>query len=372
MRDFRKLCRTRGERPLARGVTLIELMVGLVIGMIATLIVAQVLRVAEAQKRSTIEGSDAQVNGALSLYALQRDISMAGYGIAAVPSDLGCDTHGAGGKTWTLAPVVITDGGASGAPDTILVTTAVNPTGVSIPTVLAAAATSTATDFQVSTIAAFQPGDQVIAVPTAIDANNWCSLFSVASTTTVGTTLHLIASTATGPGQWSPTGVLPAAGYANGSYLIDVGHLEQHRYSVDTARFMLQQATATTTDTGTMGAASDLYPNIVNLQAMYGKDTDGDKAVDTYDTTTPTSPAGWSQVRTIRVAVVARSGQFEKDVVTSTAPLWNVGGTTNPVAGAVPCGASQCLSLSVQNVPNWQHYRYKVYDMVIPMRNLLW
>lgn len=371
MRDFPKLHRTHGEPLAARGVTLIELMVGLVIGMIATVIVAQVLRVAEAQKRSTTEGSDAQVNGALSLYALQRDINMAGYGFAAVPSDLGCYAHGAGGKTWTLAPVVITDG-ALGAPDSILVTTAVNSTGVSTPTVLAAAAASTATDFQVSTIAAFEPGDQVLAVPTAIDANNWCSIFTVASTSTVGTTHHLIASTATGAGQWTPTGVLPAAGYANGSYVIDIGHLEQHQYTVDTARYMLQQATATTADTGTMGAASDLYPNIVNLQAMYGKDTDGDGSVDTYDVTTPTTAAGWAQVRTIRIAVVARSGQYEKDDVTTAAPLWNVGGITNPVTGAAPCGASQCLSLSVQNVPNWTHYRYKVYDMVVPMRNLLW
>jgi type IV pilus assembly protein PilW len=356
---------------VARGVTLIELMVGLVIGMIATVVIAQVLGVAEGQKRATTSGSDAQVNGALSLYTLQRDIGMAGYGFASVPSDLGCDTHGAGGKTWTLAPVQITDG-ANGAPDTILVTTAVNTTGVSLPTVLAAAAASNATDFQVSSIANVHAGDLMIAVPLAIDANNWCSVFTVASTSTVGTAHHVIATTATGPGQWSPTGILPAAGYGVNAYLVDAGQLEQHQYSIDTARYMLQESTLTTVDTGVMGAPSDLYPNIVNLQAMYGKDTDGDNAVDTYDNVTPTTAAGWALVRTIRIAVVAQSGQYEKEEVTSSDPLWNVGGTTNPVTGASACGASQCLALDVQHVPNWKHYRYKVYEMVMPVRNVLW
>lgn len=363
--------RSDGSR---RGVTLVELMVGLVIGMIVTVIIAQVLGVAEGQKRSTTEGSDAQVNGALSLYTLQRDISMAGYGFASVPSDLGCSAHGAGGKTWTLAPVVITDGGSTGTPDTILVTTAVNTSGASLSTTLTTTAASTATDLQVGSIAGIHSGDLMIAVPQVISGTNWCSIFTVASTNTAGTAHHVVASTGTGTGQWSPTGVFPAAGYLAGTYVIDAGQLEQHQYSIDTARYMLRQATGTTTGTGVLGATADLYPNIVNLQAMYGKDTNGNGAVDTYDNTTPTTAAGWAQVRTVRVAVVARSGQYEKDVVTTANPLWDVGGNTT-IAGSSPvsaCGGSQCISLNVQGYANWQHYRYKVYDMVIPLRNVVW
>jgi hypothetical protein len=69
----------------------------------------------------------------------------------------------------------------------------------------------------------------------------------------------------------------------------------------------------------------DLFPQIVNMQALYGKDTDGDGIVDTYDETTPTTPAGWRQVLTIRVAIVARSIKDEGSNVTTSQPLWDIG-----------------------------------------------
>jgi type IV pilus assembly protein PilW len=365
--------RSVGHRLPQRGVTLVELMVGLVIGMICTVIVAQVLRVAEGQKRSATEGSDAQVNGALSLYTVQRDVSMAGYGFAAAPdqSAVGCDTRGASATTWTLAPVLIIDGAAAGAPDKIRVTTAVNANGPALWTALTANAASTATDFEVNSLVGIRAGDLMVAVPKAGGAGTWCSVFTVDTTSTVGTVHHVAASTAVGTGKWSPSGILPAGGYASGSYLVDVGQLEQHEYSVDTARYVLQQATGTTASDGKLGAASDLYPNIVNLQAMYGKDTDADGVVDTYDNTTPATAAGWAQVLTVRLAIVARSGQRDKEEVTTADPQWDVGGNVT-VAGANPCGATQCVSLSVQSYADWKHYRYKVYDMVVPLRNVLW
>ena len=51
---------------LMRGVTLIELMVGLLLGLVVVLVTAQVLSFAEGQKRLTTGGADAQVNGALA------------------------------------------------------------------------------------------------------------------------------------------------------------------------------------------------------------------------------------------------------------------------------------------------------------------
>ena len=105
---------------------------------------------------------------------------------------------------------------------------------------------------------------------------------------------------------------------------------------------------------------------------MYGKDTDSNGVVDTFDTITPTTAAGWEQVLAIRVAVVARSAQFEREVVTSSAPLWNVG-TGHTIAGTSDCYVdSKCLSLGLSHITDWEHYRYKVYDTVIPLRNVLW
>ncbi len=64
----------RRSRAAQRGVTLIELMIGMLVGMLAMLVISQVLLTSESQKRTATGGADAQVNGALALYALQRDI----------------------------------------------------------------------------------------------------------------------------------------------------------------------------------------------------------------------------------------------------------------------------------------------------------
>ncbi len=108
---------------LQRGVTLIELMVGIVIGLLAVLVISQTMVFSEAQKRTTTNGADAQVNGTLSLYTLERDLKEAGYGLTGVNSSLGCEirsSYKGTASNFTLAPVVIT-AGASNAPDTIRV-----------------------------------------------------------------------------------------------------------------------------------------------------------------------------------------------------------------------------------------------------------
>jgi type IV pilus assembly protein PilW len=364
-----------------RGVTLIEIMVGLVIGLIATIIITQSLKVAEGQKRSTTSGSDAQVNGALALYTVRRDIQNAGYGLSTRQSALGCDTHGRRGgtdATWSLAPVVITDG-ASGAPDTITLLYADKADPALAVNVVSDHA-QTATEFMVATPVSFAQGDVLLAVPKTIDANDWCTVLNVSAVVNDAAGHH-IQHVVNGASPWNPTPgtVLPVAGYPTGSYVIDIGRLVRHVYSVNTVSHTLQQ-TETTTDmaAGAAGTALDLYSEVVNLQAMYGKDTNNDGVVDTYDNVTPTDPISWAQVKVIRMAVVARSAQYEKDAVTTSNPVWDMGvrATDVAVAGASSCGISQCISLKVDNTTgsttDWQHYRYKVFDAVIPLRNVLW
>ena len=36
------------------------------------------------------------------------------------------------------------------------------------------------------------------------------------------------------------------------------------------------------------------------------------------------------------------------------------------------CGTSKCLKLKIDTLPNWKRYRYRVFDTVIPLRNMLW
>jgi len=121
----------------------------------------------------------------------------------------------------------------------------------------------------------------------------------------------------------------------------------------------------------------DLYPQIINLKVLYGKDSDSNGVVDTYETSSPATSADWQKVLSVRIALVARSNQYEKDLVTTAAPQWDLGGpaatTGVTVTGASTCkGSDQCLTLGVSQVADWQHYRYKVYDTIVPLRNMLW
>jgi type IV pilus assembly protein PilW len=364
-----------GRRARAQGVTLIELMVGMAIGLIAVVIITQVLKLAEEQKRTTSSGSDAQVNGSLALYTVQRDIQMSGYGLSSTQAVLGCAARAQRGgvnATWTLAPVVIQDG-VNGAPDQLTTLTSTNM-NASLPVRVTETHLASGTEFLVGNVVGIRTGDVMVAVPAIIDPANWCSVFNVTNVVTDGAGNHVqhLADATTGPWNQDPSAtIFPAGGYLAGSYLLNVGQLVSRTYSIDTATYTLQESVGNTQAGLALSPPNPLYPQVVNLQALYGKDTNADGIVDTYDNVTPTTQAGWAQVRTIRIALVTRSQQFEKEPPTAADPEWDVG-TSAAVPGAHACGNSQCITLTISNLPDWRNYRYKVYDSVVPLRNVLW
>jgi type IV pilus assembly protein PilW len=357
------------------GFTLIELMIGVVLGMLTMLVITQVTVQAESRKRTVSMGSDAQVNGSLALYTVQRDLQMSGYGAASSPAALGCSVHGkydASGSafSFTLAPVVIANG-SNGAPDTLTVLQA-RTHDFSVPIKVTENHTQAGTAFIVNSSLGVAEGDLMIAVPA--DPTMGCALFSVkadasAASTTLGTNRipHVSAATA----KWNQSSVFPAGGYATNSYLVNMGSMVLRSYTINADNNLAMEEVSPIDSTL---STQELYPQIVNMQAMYGKDTDINGEVDRYDTTTPTTSAEWQQVLTIRIAIVARSNQFEKDSVTTSAPLWDVGSSAT-ISGATTStcnGRSACIELKIDHIGDWQHYRYKVYETIVPLRNVLW
>jgi type IV pilus assembly protein PilW len=354
------------------GFTLVELMVGIALALITTVIVAQVMWAAEGSRRTTTQGSDAQVNGALALYTIQRDLQMAGYGVVNNPDLLGCEVRGQydshAARSFTLAPVIITSGGAANASDSITVLRS-GSTRAALPVVTTSNHTSTSTSFEVQSTVGVAVGDLILAMPQTPSATNWCTLFQVRTDATnqlTGTTIPHLAAANT----WNPTTSIMPSSYAAGTTLSNVSRLVNRRYEINATSDLQSVDLITAADVPTTDTVAS---QIVLLKAYYGKDTDSDGVVDSYDQTTPTDNAGWRQVRTVRMAVVARSAQREKDEVTTADPLWDVGQTV-PVTGTADCGESQCLTLqvSVDDDTEWRHYRYKVFDIVIPLRNMLW
>lgn len=357
------------------GFTLIELMVGIVVGLLATLVIAKVLGMAEGQRRSSTSGSDAQVSGGLSIYSLDRQLKMAGYGLTVEGAALGCTLSGTrSGSTPTtmpavLAPVLIT-AGASGAPDTVRLLSS-SKASFSIPAKLTAPfydPTDTVGDkarrMALTSSLGMSQNDLMAlvyqdAVPAAAQRN--CQLFQISATPG----LKEISRQTTG--AWNPAG-FPSAVAAEGAFLVNLGVLRDVTFSI-TADFRLRQTTRSLRDQTSEDL--DLQSNIVGLTAFYGKDTNGDDVVDTFDKDTPTSNAAWRQVRAVRLAVLTRSSQFEKEEVTTASPKWDVG-TFASVSGSATCGSSKCVTLKADVTDDWKHYRYKAFELLVPLRNQLW
>jgi type IV pilus assembly protein PilW len=367
----------RGSR--SAGFTLLELMIGAAIGTVATLVIANVLLLAEGQRRTVASGSDAQVNGALALHTIQRDVQMAGYGVISSLNGLGCEIraqYNGANFTWTLAPVLITNG-ANGAPDSITVLTSATDR-YAAPTRVVVDHPRTAANFFVNTTIGLAEGDLMLAVPPVIDANNWCSVFNITGLggsggqgQGQGQGQNQVIHNSGNNGPWIQAGgqtIFPNAGYPAGSYLLNLGQLINRTYAVNAGNAL--QLTSFNSATATSNTR-EIFPGIVNLQAYYGLDTNGDGVIDAYTFVTPTTNAGWRQLVAVRLAVVARSAQFEKEDVTHADLVWDVGGAV-PVNDATSCGSSNCVTLKVSHLPDWKRYRYKIFDVVVPVRNMLW
>lgn len=363
-----------GTRPSylkSRGVTLIELMIGMALGLLTVLVITHVSITSEGQRRTTTTGSDAQITGGLAMYAVQRDVQMAGYGVSSNLAALGCTMSASYSGTavtgfpLVLAPVVIEDNGNAGQKITVMFS---RKPGFSVPMPVTEDHPANVGYFVVKSAFGTSVGDMFVAVPSVVGAGSGCALLQATSSGGgVATTLSNTIIPHETTNAWNPNALANA--FPAGSYLLNLGPMAYRTYSVNAALTLQTNDLGATTG---VGLAEELFPHVVKMQAMYGKDTDANGVVDTYDNTTPTTAAGWAQVLAVRVAIVARSAQYEREVVTSAAPLWNLG-TGHTIAGTADCFTdSKCLSLGLGHLTDWDHYRYKVYDTVIPLRNVLW
>src|ERR1700682_2923374 len=63
------------------GFTLIEVLIAMLIGMIGLVVMMQTFAVSEGFKRTATNGTDAQINGGVALYMLQRELRLSGAGL---------------------------------------------------------------------------------------------------------------------------------------------------------------------------------------------------------------------------------------------------------------------------------------------------
>jgi len=382
----------RMPKPMKRmaGLTLLEILVAMMIGLIGIVVITQTYIVNENYKRSTTSAGSAQTNGSLALYSIERDIRMSGWGIA-LQSALGCTSlrwyyNGAysnpplaGGTlpALSVAPVVITDGGAG--PDTITVFYGTGTERV-IPAKVAVML-QPHDPFQVDNPQGFShtPGDLVL-----VTQAGTCAL---AQLTNVGAATGIIRHDASPTALYNPvagTSLLPAFGA--GAEMFNLGRPVVNVYSIAANNLRLANlfsATSSTVVPGYTPAPFTIVEDIVDLQAEYGKDNGidnntvesaafvaNDGRVDSYSNVQPANATEWKQVLSIRVGVLARSEYYEKPdppgaacnaTIVANAPAWARPAQAFPGLGdlADPTNLARC-------------YRYRIFETVVPIRNMIW
>ena len=371
------------------GFSLVELMVAMTIGLIGMIIFMQVFQASEGIKRTTTSGGDSQQNGVIALYNIEHDLRNAGMGFndtafadcRTAGTVLGYDSlrttpdFATVANPLLLVPAFITAGAGATDPDQIKIF-------YGSQTIVAAAGlvdkdmTAPLDSILLKNHYGFRSGDLIVLMQPGSGKN--CSLMEITQgyeTSAVGPLQH--GTTNYGVSWLGGTPVKTprfnkAAGLgvfytgsntANATRVFNLGNLHDlsgtlpvlNTYSISNNTLMVQSDFNIIAG---LPATNSIADNIVHMRARYGM-ADG--------TFTATAPANWQQLVSVRVAVVARSTNYERPppggtaadcTATPAAPLWS-GGTFN-------------LTATVPTADEWMCYRYRVFETTIPIRNWIW
>ncbi len=363
-----------------RGLTVIELMVGLTIGLLASVAIVQVFGRSESYRRSSQGAADAQQAGTLASWRLMRDLRMAGAGLQHGPTLWGCQLNlwrdGAillpRASAWPapftafptdlrLAPLAVVDGGGTN-PDAIVVMSARGSTGPApMPTSIV-----TSTELNAMTTVAFNKGDVLLV--TDMSTVGPCQIGQVANTyaTVAGQPAPKVIPTgAPGTAYNAPAGFTSLA--AGRDYaLFNMGGLPSIAMHGVTNNSLVQYDVL---ENGGIAVPTVQAENVENMQVLYGVDdgnggTANDNVIDRwvvpgtagFDAATMMAGGmGALQVKSIRIGLVVRSSE----------PSQRVGPTEVVVFPDLPAPLQVRIPLTAAQQP----YARQVYDFVIPLRN---
>jgi type IV pilus assembly protein PilW len=340
-----------------RGFSLIEIMVGLVIGMISVLVIYQVFAAAEGIKRNTTSIGDAQQNGLLSSFMLNIELANASNGIADAMVQLGtCNPTTDPVTSLRPIPLLITDGGGATNPDTFVV----NYSVAQRRTTPATASTQGA-NYIVQSPNGFSANDLIV----AIDGAGNCKTSSVSG---APTQIACLAPDDAGCMQVTPS-LAPLAAVA---YLLNLGPTgggvvtQRVQYDVAGAPNGMLESTVLWDANGQPVAPNPkpIASNVVTMKLLYGIGN-GAGGVNwtpatgawSRDNVLQANTTTLGQIIAVRMGIVVRSEQWDKTLGDQTwtlfadAPAVTLTGTVAAASG---------------------NYRMRTYETIIPLRNSLW
>ena len=386
------------ERPALpgtqRGMSLIDVLVGMVIGLIGMIVVFQSFNAFESQKRTTMTATDAQESGLMALTTIEREMRLVGYGMyygnRAICASMRQWANSGIETIPNVLPIAITNG-ASNASDAVTLTYSTSAFGAT-PAMIQVNFDGSTPEVIVDNAvgnSAFRMGDHILigtpSVPTRPCVRLQVS--SVISDPTAPQRVSLRLESGTTAPANPPAAQLrtlvPSGGYSNNpepslaSVVTNMAAMRRVTYGVvlDSSyngRLQAQDVTGGT-------AAVDVADGIVNMQAQYGISTTAQTMevsswVDATGTWAAPGEADAGRIKAVRIAVVARSQLLEKEAVTG------VGVTCSNTSGDNangPCAwrdttANPAPVIDLSANTNWQRYRYRVYETIVPLRNVMW
>jgi len=402
------------------GFTLIEVMIAMLIGIIGIVVMMQTFAVSEGFKRTATSGTDAQVNGSVALYMLEREIRVAGYGmngylpaVGAAPNNVYCssirvwNTATGTGQDMRILPFEINPAGIpAGDPSTDVIVIGFGTSDSVVAGVQANQPTSTLDDFiMTSGKDGFRQGDLVVAVQPGTLATDpaSCVLHEITSATNAvntcgagpttdlkhGVTTYKSANAACAfvtPRFNSSSGIkdaggatVPAIKLASGGQLFNLGNPSLKAYAIRNGN--LTSCDMLASNCTNVANYVVVVNDIVSLRAVYGRDTlpalpaPQDFQVDVWDRAPIPTLADASRVMAVMIEVTARSGLKEKPA--TGAACTTLADSTRPdkvmdwIGGSV-VGAG--IDVNPSNLPpgDWACYRYKLYQTRVPIRNMSW
>jgi len=360
-----------------RGFGIVEIMVGVLIGMLVILAVYNIFVAGEGYRRTAMSAADTQVTGLLTQFTLMRDLNNGGSSIASANAELTkcADTslqYQFGLGPIRPIPVLITDGGA-GVSDSFIVfagapTRVVHAVNVLTPTPIGS-------PFRVQSATGFDPLYCTAAKPCLVIAMDGASC-----------DLRLATAAADPIPGFVQLTVTPAMG-ADYSASTKVMNLGQNGTAMRTSYHV--GTTAATSNTlysqdliTKPGPAPDnpIASNILVLKAQYGVDQTNppDGTADCWTSAVDDSPcfggdyrdakvtkfdaSQLSRIVAVRIGIVVQSDEYApKDVPSDTKiHLFNCSLDTD----------TDCQGRVEVTLPKF--FRYRTYETVVPLRNAVW
>lgn len=333
------------------GFSLPEIMVGMIIGMLGIIVIMQVTSVFESQKRTTTGGDDAQNGGAIALYSVQRDISQAGYGFS--------NTNLVGRSLVTpyltigaLAPVVVNPAQLNGVRDAETDSFVVIYGNSNTTTEGAIITNSNPTPYTITGGAGESDGSNAAVGGHSFLNGDLVIVDDGSGNGSTASTTHYL-YTASGVSTGTVPVTIPSA--RTQAYVAPFPGLQDISagphpvlYNLGPSPSILAYAVRN----GSLSVCNYLIQDCASNAATWVQLTSG----------IVNMRVQCNGAAALRVALVARNTQKSPDVVTATTPIWNPNGVSAPVAA----------SPSVSWGSDWNQYRYKTFETIVPIRNAIW